>query len=309
LGVLEHLLHGAQAATEEVSAQVLEAGTGDAGVHVHAFVQGVDLDGCGGASRELALGTLAGGAEAAHSTRVLGHVLLVLALELLGEVGHQAVVEVLTTEVGVASGGLHLEDAVVDGQEGHVEGAAAQVKDQHGLLAVGFLVQAVRDRGSGGLVDDTHHVESRDGSRIFSGLALGVVEVRRHCDHGVGDGGTAKGLCCLLHLAQNGRADLLGCEGLLLPEVLDLHSWQIVVRGHLEGPVLLVALNYRVTHFATDEPLGVKHGVDRIHRSLVLSGLANEPLRVGERDVRWRGAVALVIGNNLNSVIGVDAYA
>lgn len=50
-------------------------------------------------------------------------VLLELALELSGEVVDQALIEVLTTQVGVTSGGLHLEDTLLNGQQGHIEGA------------------------------------------------------------------------------------------------------------------------------------------------------------------------------------------
>merc|ERR1712164_210770 len=111
LGVAEHLLDRLEGAAEEVGAEVLEASAGDAGVEVGTLEEGVDLDGGVGRGGELPLGALAGSAQTAHGAGIAGHVLLVLALELLGEVVDETVVEVLTAKVGVTSGGLHLEDA------------------------------------------------------------------------------------------------------------------------------------------------------------------------------------------------------
>ena len=93
---------------EEVGAELLEAGAGDGGVEVDALEQGVDLDGGLGGAGEGALGALARSAEAAEGAGVGGHVLLVLALELLHEVVDHAVVEVLTAKVGVTGSGLDL---------------------------------------------------------------------------------------------------------------------------------------------------------------------------------------------------------
>ena len=55
--------------------------------------------------------------------------LLVLALELLAEVGDETVVEVLATKVSVTSGRLDLEDTLLDGQERHIEGSSAEIKE------------------------------------------------------------------------------------------------------------------------------------------------------------------------------------
>ena len=77
----------------------------------------------------------------------------------LQEVVHHPVVEVLTAQVGVTRGGLHLEDALLDGQHRYIESPAPEVEDEHVTL-LALLVQAVRDSGGGGLVDYSHHVKA-----------------------------------------------------------------------------------------------------------------------------------------------------
>merc|ERR1719197_2282162 len=131
LRVAEHLLHRLHSSTEEIHVELLEARAGDRREEVDALEERVDLDRGLGRRGEGALRTLAGGAEAAHGARVAGDVLLVLALELLDEVVDGAVVKVLAAQVRVARGRLDLEDALLNREERHVEGAAAEVEDEH----------------------------------------------------------------------------------------------------------------------------------------------------------------------------------
>nr|CAH7745113.1 unnamed protein product [Callosobruchus chinensis] len=112
LGVADGLLHRLHRGTEQVSVQFLESGSGDGGTTEGALVA--------------------------------GQLLLVFALELLHKVVDHAVVEVLATQMGIAGGGLDLEDTILDGQDGDVEGTAAKIEDEHVALSLTFLVQAVR---------------------------------------------------------------------------------------------------------------------------------------------------------------------
>jgi hypothetical protein len=68
-------------------------------------------------------------------------------------------------------------------------------------------------------------------------------------------------------------------------------------------------LGRRVGELAADEALGVEDGVLRVHRGLVLGGVADHALRLREGDERRGGAVTLVVGDDLDAVILPDADA
>jgi len=97
----------------------------------------------------------------------------------------QSVVEVFSAQVGVSCRSLDLEDAVFDSQQSYVEGASTKVLDEHIFLSLGLLVQSIRDRSGGGLVDDAQALQTSDLRGVFGGLPLRVVEVGRHSDHGL----------------------------------------------------------------------------------------------------------------------------
>ena len=73
--------------------------------------------------------------------------------------------------MSITSYRLDLEDSFFNGEDGDVEGATAEVKDEN----VGFggsliLVKTVSDGCGRGLVDDTKDVEPGDDASIFSSL-------------------------------------------------------------------------------------------------------------------------------------------
>ena len=103
-------------------------------------------------------------------------------LEAFGEVLENALVHVGAAELGIAAGGLDLEHALAEFHDGDVERAAAQV-DHHDAQFLPQPVEAVGQRGGGGLVDQTHHFQAGDAAGILGGGALVVVEIGRHRHH------------------------------------------------------------------------------------------------------------------------------
>jgi hypothetical protein len=180
-------------------------------------------------------------------------------------------VPVVAAQVVVTTGGLDLDHALGQLEQGHVEGAAAQVEHEDGLL-LAALVQAVRERGRGGLVDDAQDVEAGDLPGLLGRLPLRVVEVRRNGDHRVGDGLAQVRLGVALELHQHPGGDLL--RGVLLAVDVD-------------GPG-----GAHLPLHRADRPVRVGHG-------LTLGHLADEHLAVlGERDDRRRGAGSLGVLND-----------
>ena len=88
------------------------------------------------------------------------------------EVVDKPVVKVLTTQVGVASSGLDLKNALLDGEQGNIEGTATKVENENIALADGLslLVQAIGNGCCCGLVDDPQDLQLCDDSSIFGGL-------------------------------------------------------------------------------------------------------------------------------------------
>ena len=275
-GVLERLLERHPAALDQVGGHLLELGPGERLVEVQrALGRGrderqVDLGLLHLA--ELDLGLLRGFLQALRGHAVLVEVDAVGGLELLDEPVDDALIPVVATEVGVAVGALHLEHAVADLEHAHVERAAAEVEHQDGLV-LGALVEAIGERGGRRLVDDAQHFEPGDLAGLLGGGALGVVEVRRHGDDGLGDDVAGVGLGVALELHQHAGADLLRGVALAV-DVVALPG-----RAHL-------ALD------AAERAVGVGDG-------LPLGDLADEHFAgLAERDDAGRGARTLGVGDD-----------
>ena len=187
LGVFEDLVDGVNRRLEGDGVDLLKSGTGDVGRKVCTLVKRVDFD-CGLRNRrESSLGTFTGRSQTTHSAWIVGDVELALALELGLEVLKEGVVKVLTTKMGVTSGGLDGKHFALYGQKGDIECTTTQVENKDIALVLGFLVKAVRNSGSSGLVDDTEDLETSNGTSILGSKTLRVVEVGRDAKQSVSE--------------------------------------------------------------------------------------------------------------------------
>ena len=73
--------------------------------------------------------------------------------------------------------------------------------------------------------------------------------------------------------------------------------------------MLHVRLDGGVVEAPSDHPLGVKHRVVGVHGHLVLGGISDETLSVGEGDVAGGGTVALVVGDYFDLAVLEDTHA
>ncbi|KAM2637935.1 hypothetical protein EV1_022365 [Malus domestica] len=214
--------------------------------------------------------------------------------------------------MGVTGCGLDLEDTLLNGETRHIEGTTSKIKDQDILLtnAGGFLVNAISNDGSSGLIDDTEDIDSGNNSGILGCLTLGVIKVGRNCDNSVLDGAAKVGLGDVTHLDEDHGEDFLSGEGLVFSLVRDSnHALVTGAGGNLEWPQLHVALDRGIGNSTTNQPLSIEDGVNGVHGDLILGGISDQPLGISKSDIRRGGFVTLVVGNDLNTVVLPDTDA
>ena len=292
LGVLERLLHRHGAAVDQLGGQFLELGAGEGEIQVLGTLRrGRDerqVDLALGGVGQLHLGFFSGFGEALQGLLVLTQIDAFVGFEGLGQVINDHLVEVVTTEVRVTSGGQHLKHAVANFQNGHVEGAAAQVEDQDALVAL--LVEAVGQSRSGGLVDDAQHLKASDLAGVLGGLALGVVEVGGNGDHRLADGFTEVLTGVLGQLAQHLGGHLFRRKLLVENRALHLH----VGAGLFDAVAHLFRFLVHLINPTADETLDGIEGVIRVHHRLTFGDLTHQLILVlGVSNHGGRGAEAL----------------
>ena len=305
------LTHGAGGALQQGLGELLQLAAGQRELDVlgtggvHGDERQGDIIALGRGEGNLGLLSLF--LDALQGVRLLGDVHTLAALEFSQNPVDDGVVPVITTQVGVTIGSLHLEHAVADFEHRDIEGTTTKVI--HGNLLVAALVQAVGQSGSGGFVDDAAHLQTSDFTGSLGGVTLGIVEVSGHGNHGLGDSLAQLGLGIGLQLAKNHGADFLGGVHLGLATHFHLNVG-VAVGGFHDGVGNLLVVLSQLSILAADETLGGEYRVAGIGHSLALGSLAYDTLAVlGEGDDGRSGTCALAVLKNSSLTAFHDSHA
>ena len=241
--------------------------------------------------RKVHLGLFGSFLEALQGHLVLGKIDAVFFLKFGDDPIDDALVDVVAAQVGVAVGGFDFDHAFADFENRDVERAAAEIVDGDGFVL--DLIQAVCQRGRGGLVDDAHDFEARDLAGILGGLALRIVEVGGHGDHRLGDLLAQIGLGGFLQLGEDHRRNF-GRRVLLAH---DVHAGVAVLpASDLVGHHLHLFRDF--VEAASHETFDGENRVFRIGDGLALGNLSDQALAaLGERHNGRSGALTFLIRN------------
>ena len=154
--------------------------------------------------------------EPGLGSRIGGQIDVEPRLEVLQAVLHDQLVDVLPAQVGVTPGRDHLNNTLLNVEDGDVQCPTTHVEHSNPFLLRLHLVQSVGDGGRGRLIDDPVALEARDLARIKSRLLLHVVEVGRDGDNRIFHRSAASLLRKLLHLLKHLGGYLLGVVSALL---------------------------------------------------------------------------------------------
>ena len=182
--------------------------------------------------------------------------------------------------MGIAVGGFDFDHSLAHRQDGNIERAAAEVVDGDGFVLL--LVESVGQGGRGGLVDDAHHFEAGDLSRILGGLALGVIEIRWNRDHSLGHLAAQVGFGRFLQLRENHGGNL----GRRLLLAIDVHPHVVMVAAdHFVGDHLHFFVDFVIA--APHEPFDREYRVRGVGDGLSFRDLTDQALAgLGKRPRR-----------------------
>ena len=198
--------------------QLIELCTGESNIKVlRAGCIGCDVrqvDVAGGYAAQLNLCLLGSLTQTLHSNLIAAQINAFRLLELCHQIIGNALIKVVAAETVVAGRCENFNNTVADFQNGHIEGAAAEVVN-HDLLVI-FFIKPIGKSCCGRLVDDTLYFKACNLAGVLCCLTLCIREVCRNRDDCFGNrlSEVSFGIC--LQLLENHCGNLLRGIGLVV---------------------------------------------------------------------------------------------
>jgi hypothetical protein len=153
--IFKDLLDRFHSLTEEIEIKLLKLGAGKRLREVVSVLEGFNLKARRLLGGKGALRLFYFALQLAQCAKIGRDICAGLLLVLLDKVFDDAVIKVLTTEVGITSSSQDLKDTVVDREKRNVECATSEVIDDDPGFSLGLLVKTVGDSSGCGFIDDT----------------------------------------------------------------------------------------------------------------------------------------------------------
>src|SRR5208337_2427201 len=247
---------------------------------------------------QLDLGFDHGLADGLHDLGIAANIHAEITLDVIERDDDEQIVNVVAAKVGVAVGGDHFEDPLVQLENGNVEGAAAEIVHSNGSVLL--LVQTVGERGGGRLVHQAQDFQSRDAAGVFGGLPLRIVEVGGHGDDRFRHRCAKIALGVALQLAQDERRNF-GRSECFVAQLDAQHFAGGEIFGEAKREELQFVLD--VFNAAAHQAL---HAVDcalrRLDQILTCGAANNDLAAFVQRDDRRHQVQSVLAGNDDRTV-------
>ena len=164
-------------------------------------------DRCRENTGEFLLGFLGCFGQALKGLAIPPQIQSMLSLERISNPIHNALIEIIPAQLGVAVGGFDVEHTVRDSKQRHIKSATTEVKHQHATN--GAAIKAIGEGGSRGFVEDAFHGDARQSASVAGGLTLSVIEIGRNRNHRCFDGFAQIGAGVIHQFADDAGYQLL----------------------------------------------------------------------------------------------------
>lgn len=199
----------------------------------------------------------------------------------------------------ISCSGLHLKDSILNSEEGDIKGSSTKIENEN-ILLLSLLIKSVGNGGGSGFVQDSDNVKSSNGSGIFGGLSLGIIEIGGDGNDSVNDIRSDICFSDFLHFGKNHGGDFFRGVGFFSSFELGFDIRFSVFVNDFIRHEFFVLLDGFVSEFSTDKSFNIIEGSDGVNGSLIFGGFSDKSFFVIHSDDGGGNTVSEFIGNDFD---------